>query len=205
MDRFDFMRSVLRGASVSAREQLKKLKFPRSIREALQAALHRQVRLTDKQLTAAVGCLSGISAVTIKASDGRLGVNAVLTDGGELIAGLIPAGLVCAPLGAKELAFRVEPASAAENTTLRELVGTIAGEIARAVWGPLLFQKSKNRHPAFVEREGDLLRVDLRTVSEVRAAMAQRATAMMIDALVVTRITAEDGALCLVLGLQGMP
>jgi hypothetical protein len=50
-----------------------------------------------------------------------------------------------------------------------------------------------------------LLRVDLRTVPEVRAAMGQRTTAMMIEALVVKDIVAEQGAPRLTVGIQGMP
>lgn len=204
MNRFDYVRSLLRSATVSARDQFNRLKQLPSIREALQDAIRRQVRLSDKQITAAVGRLSGISAVTVKASPGRLRFNASLTDGRDLVASLIPSGVVCAPRGAKDLTFRVDPPSAAGDIALAEVVGAIAAEIAQVVWGPLLFQKSKSRHPAFVESEGDLLRVDLRTVPDVRVAMAQRATELMIDTLVVKQMTAEDGALCLVLGIQGM-
>jgi hypothetical protein len=195
----------LRSATVSARHQFDRLKQLPSIREALQGAIRRQVRLSDKEITAAVGRLSGISAVTVKANPGCLRVNASLTNGRELVACLIPSGVVCAPRGAKDVTFRVDPPSAATDITLAEVVGAIASEIARLLWGPLLFQKSKSRHPAFVENEGDLLRVDLRTVPDVRAAITQRATEMMIDTLVVKQMSAEDGALCLVLGIQGMP
>jgi len=176
-----------------------------TIREALQDAIRRRARLTDKQITAAVGRLSAISAVTVKASPGCLRINASLTNGRDLVARLIPSGVVCAPRGAKDLTFRVDPASAASDINLAEIVGAIAGEVAQVVWGPLLFQKSKSRHPAFVESDGDLLRVDLRTVPDVRVAIDQRATELMIDTLVVKQMTAEDGALCFVLGIQGIP
>lgn len=205
MNRFDYVRSLLRSATVSARDQFNRLRQLPAIREALQDAIRRKVRISDKRITAAVGRLSGISAVTVKASEGCLRVNASLTDGRDLIARLIPAGVVCAPRGAKDLTFRVDPASIAGDVTLAEVVGAIASEVAQVVWGPLLFHKSKSRHPAFVENEGDLLRVDLRTVPDVRAAVAQRATELMIDTLVVKQITAEDGALCLLLGIQGIP
>ncbi len=205
MNRFDYARSLLRSATVSARDQFNRLKQLPSIRRILQDAIRRQVRLSDRQITAAVGRLSGISAVTVKAIPGCLRINASLTDGRDLIAGLIPSGVVCAPRGAKDLTFRVDPPSAAGNIILAEVVGAIAEEIAQVVWGPLLFQKSKIRHAAFVECEGDLLRVDLRTVPDVRVAIAQRATELMIDTLVVKQISAEEGALCFLLGIQGMP
>lgn len=205
MSRFDYLRSLLRSTTVSARDQFSRLKQLPTIHQALQDAIRRRVKLSDKQITAAVGCLSGISAVTVKASPGCLRINASLTDGRDLIARLIPSGVVCAPRGAKDLTFRVDPASIASDIRLAEIVGAIAGEIAQAVWGPLLFQKSRSRHPAFVESEGDLLRVDLRTVPDVRVAIDQRATELMIDTLVVKQMTAEDGALCLVLGIQGIP
>jgi hypothetical protein len=205
VDKFDIARSLLRSAAVSARDQIKRLQFPRTVRQAVQDTIRRQVRLQDKQLTATVGRVAGISAITIAASDGRLLIDANLTDGKELIASLIPAGIVCAPGGAKDVSFQVEPASAADNGTLADIAGAIASEIARVVWGPLLFQKNKSMHSAFVERDGDILRVDLRTVPEVRAAMGQRATAMMIEALVVKDIVAEQGALRLTVGIQGMP
>jgi HEXXH motif-containing protein len=205
VNRFDYLRSLFRGATVSARDQVNRLKRLPSIRQTLQDAIRRQVRLSDKQITAAVGHLSGISAVTVKATPGCLRVDANLTEGRDLVARLIPSGVVCAPRGAKDLTFRVDPASAATDIRLAEVVGAIAAEVAQVVWGPLLFQKSKRQHAAFVESDGDLLRVDLRTVPDVRIAIDQRTTGLMIDTLVIKQMTAEDGALCLVLGIQGMP
>ena len=117
---------------------------------------------------------------------------------------LLPLGIAFAPGGAKDVSFRVQPAEAAAERAVCDVVGAIASELARAVWGPFLFQNRPDADWAFVERDGDILRVDLRTVPAVRAAMARAPMAMIMEALTVKEIAAEPGRLRMTLALPEM-
>ena len=114
---------------------------------------------------------------------------------------MIPLVAAFAPSGAKDVSFRVEPAQAAEERALSDVVGAIAWQMAYAIWGPFMTTDTERTPWAFVERDGDVLRVDLRTVPAVRAALRRPPLALVIEALCVETMAAEPGALRLKLAL----
>lgn len=204
MSRFDVMKSLLRSAARTATKQLRRFDLPEPLRRALADALARSLTLREGQLTAAAGRLPALAAVTVCVKPGSVLVDASLNDGSELQACLIPLGIAFAPGGAKDLSFRVQPPEAAAERALCDVVGAIAAELARALWGPFLTPNRQDADWAFVERDRDILRVDLRTVPAVRAAMARAPVAMIMEALTVKEITAEPGRLRMTLALPEM-
>ncbi len=205
MSRLDVMKSLLRSAARSATEQLKRLDLPENMRRALSDALARSLTLRDAQLTAVVGRLPALTAVTVCVKPGNVQIDASLNDGSEIQACLIPLGIAFAPGGAKDVSFRVQPPEAAAERAVCDAAGAIAAELAHAVWGPFLaLNRGDAEGWAFVEREGDILRVDLRTVPAVRAAMARAPMAMIMEALTVNALVAEPGQLRMTLALPEM-
>ena len=205
MSRIDVMKSLLRSALQSTTEQLKRLNLPEPMRRALTDALARSLTLREARLTAAVGRLPALYAATVCVKPGTIKIDASLNDGSELKACLVPLGIAFAPGGAKDLSFRVQPPEAAAERAVCDAVGAIAAELAQAIWGPLLaLNRGDGEAWAFVEREGDILRADLRTVPAVRAAMARSPIAMVMEALIANALVAEHGQLRVTLSLPGM-
>jgi hypothetical protein len=204
MNRFDVMRSLLRSAARTATDQLRRFDLPKPMRRAFADLVARSLTLQDGQLTAAVGRLPALSAVGIYVKPGSIQVDASLNDGSPLQVCLLPLGIAFAPGGAKDVSFRVQPPEAIEERAVREVAGAIASELARAVWGPFLSPNRADADWAFVERDGNVLRVDLRTVPAVRTAMARAPMAMVMEALTVSSMTAEPGQLRLTLALPEM-
>lgn len=165
----------------------------------------RRVTVRERQFTEAAGKVKGVAEVTVAISEGRLQVDAGLEDKQVLQFSLLPLNAAFAPHGAKEISFAVQPETGAGDLRAVELVGAIAAEIAYAVWGPFLRLAGGSReHSAFVERDGDILRVDLRTVPEVRAALRQTGTAIPVEMIEIREMTAEPGALNVALGIPGL-
>ncbi len=200
----DILASLLRSTARSVAQQLRRLQVPPRFRRVLQDALMRRVTLKDEQLTAATGQVPGISEVTVSATAECLRIDARLDEGSSLVASLIPEGAVFAPRGAKEVSFRVEPGEVAASLVIRNTVAAIAALMARTVWGPLLPRQTAGAHLPFVERDGARLRVDLRTVPEVRNALRLQAVALAIDALDVRHVACTEDGLQLTLGVHGV-
>jgi hypothetical protein len=204
MSRFDVMKSLLRSAARAATDQLRRLDLPEPMRRALADLLSRSLTLRDGQLTAAMGRLPALSAVGICVKPGSIQIDASLNDGSPLQVCLVPQGITFAPGGAKDVSFRVQPPEAAAERAVCDVVGAIASEVARAVWGPLLLASGPDADWAFVERDGDVLRVDLRTVPAVRKALARAPMAAVMEALTVSAMVAEPSQLRLTLALPEM-
>jgi hypothetical protein len=204
VSRKDVLKSIVRSAVNAAIDPIKNASLPEGFRQALKDILKLRVAVGDRQLTAAAGRAQGVAAVTVSVTDGRIRIDASAMDERRLLLSLIPRPTAFAPRGAKELSFSVEPSAAASDPCALELVSAIAGEIARAIWGPLLPRQIPSTYPAFVEREGDCVRVDLRTVPELRAALRQRGAAIAIDLLEARALVAQPGALRITLGIQNL-
>jgi hypothetical protein len=101
--------------------------------------------------------------------------------------------------------FRISPPEAAAEPAVRELVGAVSALIARTLWSAAM-KPSVDEQPegAFVERDGEVLHVDLRTVPSVRAASSTAAGAALLEAVRVERLEVRDAALHVVLGLPHM-
>jgi len=201
VSRIDILKSLLNSGVNTVRSQLQKIKLPENYKRALEEAIARNTRVTEQQLTHAVGSTPGIIEVTISIKPDRIGIDAHLEEDQPVQASLIPARVVFAPQGAKEVSFRVDPIQATEQIYRHEFVSAICCEIARAAWGPFLLPYRKPSQWGFVERENNILRVDLRTIPEVRSALNQRFSALAIELFEIKQILLEEGALKLKMSL----
>jgi len=202
--RVDVVKSLLRSTARSAVAQVKRLPLAAAVQRALSHAALGRAAISDAQLTAAVARVAHVAAATVSVVHDRLRVDVSLDNGKQLLMALWPDGVAFAPSGAKELAFRVEPATAASHPASREVVGAIAGEIARALWRPALARAPRSEHGAFVSDSDGRLIVDLRSVPEVRWAMRQRLPAVLIEAIRARAIELHDGQLVLALAIEGL-
>ena len=147
--------------------------------------------------------LPDVTSSSLRCSDGAIHFEAELTNGRWVHAKLFPEKPRFAGRGAKEVVFRVEPPEAAGEPVIRELIGAIA---ARALWADVLGQMPSEEliEGAFVERDGAIAHVDLRTVPSVRKAQSGGAASTMIDTLSIERIEVGDHGLQLVIALPSM-
>ncbi|UJR80029.1 Hypothetical protein I5071_20730 [Sandaracinus amylolyticus] len=205
-DRLDRFRSRVRDAAASAREALGNTPFARA-RDVLRELRDRRARIPERQLARAVLRAGTVSAASVRTRDGRIEITAELESGRAIAAALIPESARFAPRGAKEIVFAVDPPEAASDAKLRDVAGMIAALVARAVWGPFLPPTEGGIDAgAMVDREGEKLRVDLRTCPAVRAAsQSAPAAALVMDALVIERFDVDEQGLSVRLGLPKMP
>lgn len=145
---------------------------------------------------------SGAISSSLHVAEGRLTLQAELNDGRWVSARIVPLEPRFASRGAKELVFRVEPPEAAGDPVVREVVGAVAACVARLVWGAALRTSiAEEPENAFVERDGDVLFVDLRTIPSVRAALSSPLGATLTEAVGIERLDCRDGVLHAVLAL----
>jgi hypothetical protein len=130
--------------------------------------------------------------------DGKVFVDASMTNGKEVQFSLSPRSVRFAPRGAKEISFDVEPPDAHDTS----IVGALAACIAKATWPMIAPADSIDVGGAIVDRENEgLLRVDLRSVPAVRRFASTQTAAMVFDLLELESIRVEQGALALKLKL----
>ncbi len=204
MSRIDVMKSLLRSAAVGASQGLDRLGVSASVRKTLSELGSRRLFIPDARLTAAVARVPGVLAATVSTRDGRVRIDATFREGGPLVLCFVPERVTFAAHGAKEWSVLVEPNAAALDSRSGDVLAALAGEVATSFWGPLLRKDQGHARTAFAHRDGDTLVMDLRTLPDVRAALAKRLTATAIDALSLQAIHAEDGGLRLVPALAGM-
>ncbi|MDD9944267.1 MAG: hypothetical protein OXU20_24705 [Myxococcales bacterium] len=207
MARFDFLKSLARSAARSASGRLGATQLTEHLRRRVEKLSLLQTSLSDAQLTRAVGRSMGVAAATVRIDGGGVRVQVTDEAGRDTSMTLWPGKVSFAPQGAKEVSFSVEPPELAERSVAIDIVGAIAGEVARTLWGPFLAgaQRRGNRrnsHATFVHRAGPLLTADLRSVPEVRAVLGQRLPATLLDALRLEALHTMPGALRLQLGLH---
>lgn len=206
MSRFDVFRSLLRSTVLSAEQGLANLPGADAVKRLIEQAAHGlgRVVVRDEQLTAAVARGGDVSEATVSSGRGCVRVDVTFNDGELLRMSLWPDGTAFAPLGAKELSFRVEPDDLAQRTRSRDVIGAIAGEIARTLWKPALARAPHSREPALVSSDRGRMIVDLRSVPEVRWAMRQRVYSAFVELLRPRTIEVGDGCLTLLLALEGL-
>ena len=209
MARLDFLKSLARSAARSASDRLGASDLAEILRRRLGALSLLQTTLDDAQLTRAVGRSAGVAAATVQIDSGRLRVQVTDDAGRDTSMTLRPGNVSFAPHGAKEVSFAVEPPELADGALAVDIVGAIAAEVARTLWGPFLAgarrsSARRHTHSAFVHRAGATLTADLRTVPEVRAILSQRLPAALLDALRLEGLQATPGVLRLQLGLHGL-
>jgi hypothetical protein len=193
MSKLDVVSSLLRSSARSAAARMSTTQLGTALRRAMHDMAPGRIVIRDDQLTRAVAQVNGVAAATVSSAHGRMRFHLSFDDASQLLMALVPCGMAFAPAGAKELFFTVEPAEAARDHRSRDVVSAVAGEIARALWRPVLTRAPRSEHGAFVTSDSERVIVDLRTVPEVRWALAQRLPKLMIEALRPRALLASDG------------
>jgi len=206
-DRIDRFRSILRGAAGRAGGAIGEVRPIAAVRTVLRELRERRARIPERQLARAVLRTGTVTAASVRTRDGRIEITAELESGRAISAALVPLSAQFAPRGAKEIIFAVDPPAASNDPTLRDVTGMIASQIARALWGPFLpVAEGGIDPPAIVDREGDTLRVDLRTCPAVRSATKSApAAALVMDALRIESFEVDEQGLSIRIALPQLP
>lgn len=206
MSRLDVLRSLLRSTVLSAEHGLASIPGADGVKRFFEQAAQGlgRVVVRDEQLTAAVARGGDVSAATVSSGRGCVRVDVTFNDGELLRMSLWPEGTAFAPLGAKELSFRVEPDDLAQRGRSRDVIGSIAAEIARTLWKPALARAPRSSEPTLVSSDRGRMVVDLRSVPEVRWAMRQRVYSALVELLRPRAIEVGEGCLTLMLALEGL-
>jgi hypothetical protein len=191
-DRYDFVRSLVRGFAegASRRIGLPLASLQRLVKEALQQASS----VSERQIAKALTRVPSVREASAVCRDERIWIEATFDEGEPVHVSVAPRGARFAPRGAKELIFDVQPEELAGRAAVRDLVAAIAALIAHSLWAPFFGRLLNPSFDAIAERDGAEVRVDLRTVPAVRAAM-QRGLGQLFDMLELSAMTVEDGVL----------
>jgi hypothetical protein len=191
-ERYDFVRSLVRGFAEGASRSigLPLANLQRLLKEALQQASS----VSERQITKALTRVPGVREASAVCRDERIWIEATFEEGDPVRISVAPLGARFAPRGAKELIFNLEPGEMAGRAAVRDLVGAIAALIAHALWAPFFGRLLNPSFDAIAERDGDEVRVDLRSVPAVRAAQ-QKGLGQLFDMLELTGLHVEHGAL----------
>jgi hypothetical protein len=205
-DRSDWLKSLVRGAATRVGERVREQPAVAALRGMARDIRARAATIPERALSRAALRLPDVTSSSLRCGDGAIHFEAELTNGRWVHAKLFPEKPRFAGRGAKEVVFRVEPPEAAGEPVIRELIGAIAALIARALWAAVLGPMPSEEliEGAFVERDGAIAHVDLRTVPSVRKAQSGGAASTMIDTLSIERIEVGDHCLQLVIALPSM-
>jgi hypothetical protein len=166
----------------------------RAVRQFVAEATRGQVRVAGRDVTRAVAHAPSVNAASVACDAGCIRVDVMLAEGSPLSASFVPLAPRFAPRGAKEITFRIEPADAARHPAVPAVAAALAATIARGLWGMLMPPGDEPALP-IVDREDDLVRVDLRTLPAVRALLAQGKLGVMTDLLELGAVEPRDGEL----------
>lgn len=196
MSRIDVLKSLLRSTALAAADKVRNSPTTTAARDIIEQAGLMRTRITEAALTAAVARAANATAATVRAQQGRLLIDASFDDSDKPLQFAIwPASFSFAPLGAKEIAFGVEPIEALRDPRAQDVCGALATEIAHAIWRSVIGPVQPGESTAFVSREGDKLVADLRSVPAVRRNQAKKLAMTFIEALKPQRIEIEGGEL----------
>ncbi len=203
-DRSDFLKSLVKRAADRASARVGRIGPVAAIRRFARDAARRRAIIDDRMLSSAVARISGVDGASVATQAGIVRIDATFAGGDHVALGLVPAGATFAPRGAKELRFRVVPPEAAAKRHASDVAAAVAGEIARILWA-LFLREEDDLGGAIVDRDGDLYRIDLRTIPAVRRQGQSGPLAMMMDALEPGAIDVVDGGLEVQLKLPTLP
>ncbi len=196
-DRSDFVKSLVRGFAEGAS---RRIGFPlEKLRTAVRSAIAQASSVSDHQIAKALTRVPGVGEASAVCREERIWVEATSTEGLVVRFSMEPTAARFAPRGAKEVIFRIEPEEVAGKAFARDLIGAVAALVAHTLWGPFLGRGSPD-YDAIAERDGNEVRVDLRSVPAVRAAH-QRGLGQLFDALELGSIEVREGLLKLHLKL----
>ncbi len=199
--RSDLLRSFVRGFADGA---VRRLGGPlANLQKLLREALAQASSITDRQIAKALTRVAGVREASAICRDERIWIQATFTEGQTVNLSVQPLAARFAPRGAKEVSFRVVPEELAGRAEVRDLVGAIAALIAHTLWAPFFGRVLNPVYDAIAEREGADVRVDLRSVPAVRAAL-QRGLSQLFDILELTGLAVADGALRLHIRLPAL-
>jgi hypothetical protein len=204
-ERLDRLKSALEHAASSVRVRAQQSGLAK-VGAAVRQTLERRARIPTAHVRRAVmsvpGVRAGSVAVIAREHDHALAVDLDLEGERRVRGELTIAGVSFAPHGAKELSFRVTPAEASQEPALREVVGALAALVARTIWSASLPPTTGAHEGGLVDREGDLLRIDLRTLGAVRSAMQRGPSVVaMLSVIAPERIEIVEDGLEVQLGL----
>ncbi len=200
----DYLRSLVRRAADRTRDLAAPPRALDRLRSGLRDLGRQAIELDERHVAGAIAQVRDITELSVSIQRGAVRVEAMR---GEvpLSFSLIPVGAFFAPRGPKELRFRVEPSELATDGRVLDAVASLGSLLAGRLWAPIL-RKTKPG-PALVDRDRDLLSVDLASVPEARRARtAGSALSMAFEVFEADRIEAANGALRLELRLpSGLP
>lgn len=196
MSRIDVLKSLLRSTALAAVDKVTSSQAATSARQLIEQAGLLSTRITEAALTAAVARAANATAATVRAQQGRLLIDASFDDSDKpLQVAIWPASFSFAPLGAKEIAFGIEPIEAIRDPRAQDVCAALATEIAHAIWRSVIGPSVPGESTAFVSCEGDRLVADLRSVPAVRRGQAKKLVMTFIEALRPERIEIDAGEL----------
>jgi hypothetical protein len=196
-DRFDSLRSLVRRAGQRAAERVREAPVVSALRQLRGDLGNRRLAIPERELNRAALSLPGIRSASVQADEGALRVDLETDTGRAIRARLVPSTPRFAPHGAKELVFLVVPEEAAGEPLLRAFVAAIGALVARMLWGAMAPQLASERDSssAVTDREGNELRIDLRSLPLVRAIAQTPAGTTLLDALSLESVEATGGHL----------
>ncbi len=200
----DVLRSLIRSAAERAGGTLRRLGPVAKARQALREVMRQRAVVGEEELASAVAHAHGVRAASVAARDGAVRLDVTFDDGDRFAASLVPLGARFAPRGPKELLFRVEPGESARGPRAADVAAAVAGAVARGLWRGLLPEDEDGAPPTIVDRDDDVLRIDLRTLPAVRKLQAKGGLGVIIDVMEVRGITADHGELSIQLELPNV-
>lgn len=201
--RLDLLKSVFLRAAEASKTRLGKVRAIEDLRAMWRELRDRRVRIDAASLGASAANAPDVEAMTVRVGLGRIMVDATFHGAGDLAFSVKPITPRFAPRGAKEIGFEVIPVELAKKAAVRDVVAHLSGAIARGLWSPV-FRGEPTAEAALVERDGDRLRVDLRSVPTVGRALESSPMAPILDVLSIESFDLRDGFLTFRIGLPVM-
>jgi len=198
----DLFRSYVRAATEGTLSRIGKVGGLDKLRAGIGDLVRQRLTLKSSVLTSSLAHLPGVDSASVVASSGALHIDVAFSDGAFLQARLIPTRIRFAPRGAKEIAFRIEPESAARISRVTDVISAIGGSIANTLWPVARGGDARSHAGAIVDRDGpDGFTVDLRTAPAIRALESKGGAGLVIEIIELGDLTVGDGGLVLQLKL----
>lgn len=194
----DVVRSVIRQGAQGVEQKWGTLRQGFSISGWLRRMRRHEVRIADDELTRRMAKLVPASALTIAVSESGVHAHASLQDGEVLDVLLTSMMARFATGGAKELELMVYPSQLSTHPVTRSLATAFAAVVAHSLWRVVL-GPAESVELITVDDDDGRLRVDLRSLPAVRAALHRQWARTIIDMVNLKRIQPEPGRLRLIL------
>lgn len=194
----DLLRSVIRQGSQALEERWGAARERYGRSAWLRHLQQYELRITDDELTRRIARLVPVAALTISVTESGVRAQASL-QGGEMVDILLTSIVArFAAGGAKELEFTVYPSGLSSHEVTRSVATAFAAVVAHSLWRVVL-GTAESAELMTVDDDDGRLRVDLRSLPAVRAALHRQWARTIIDMVNLSRIRPEPGGLRLVL------